>query len=31
MIATAIFNNTVKIDIDPELGPFLEGFVMPPR
>ena len=29
MIATAIFNNAVKIDIDSELDPFLEGFVMP--
>lgn len=31
MIATAIFNNAVQIDIDPELGPFLEGFELPPR
>lgn len=29
MIATAIFNNAVKIDIDSELDPFLDGFVMP--
>lgn len=29
MIATAIFNNVVKIDIDPELLPFLEGFEFP--
>jgi len=29
MIATAVFNNVVRIDIDPELDAFLEGFVMP--
>ncbi|MGA1803876.1 carboxymuconolactone decarboxylase family protein [Rhizobium sp. HT1-10] len=31
MIATAIFNNVIKIDVDPELGPFLEGYTLPPR
>jgi hypothetical protein len=31
MIATAVFTNVVKIDVDPELGPFLEGFELPPR
>jgi len=29
MIATTVFNNVVKIDIDPELDGFLDGFVMP--
>lgn len=31
MIATAIYNNAVKVDIDPELGPYLEGFELPER
>ncbi|MGO4439469.1 hypothetical protein [Rhizobium sp. RAF56] len=31
MIATAIFNNVVKIDIDPELLPYLEGFEFPSK
>ena len=29
MIATAIFNNAVKIDIDSELGPFLRASGFP--
>jgi hypothetical protein len=29
MIATAIFNNAVRIDLDPELLPYLEGFEFP--
>jgi hypothetical protein len=31
MIATAIFNNVVGVDIDEELRPFLEGFEFPAR
>lgn len=31
MIATAVFTNVAKIDVDPELGPFLEGYELPPR
>lgn len=31
MIATAIYTNAVKVDIDPELGPYLEGFELPER
>lgn len=29
MIATAVFNNVVEVDIDAELGPYLEGFTLP--
>ncbi len=29
MIATAVFNNVVDVEVDAELGPYLEGFVMP--
>ncbi len=31
MIATAIYNNAVKVDIDPELAPYLEGFEFPAK
>lgn len=31
MIATAVYTNVVKVDIDPELGPYLEGFELPPK
>lgn len=31
MIATAVYTNVVKVDIDPELGPYLEGFELPKR
>lgn len=31
MIATAIYTNAVKVDIDPELGPYLEGVELPGR
>jgi hypothetical protein len=31
MIATAIFNNVVDVDLDPELLPYLEGFEFSPR
>ena len=31
MVATAIYNNVVKVDLDPELLPYLEGFELPPR
>ena len=31
MIATAIYTNAVKVDIDPELGPYLEGFELPAK
>jgi hypothetical protein len=30
MIATAVYNNVVKVDVDPELGPYLEGFEFQP-
>lgn len=31
MVATAIYNNVVKVDLDPELLPYLEGFELRPR
>jgi hypothetical protein len=31
MIATAIFNNVVDVDLDPELLPYLEGFEFPEK
>lgn len=31
MVATAIYNNVVKVDLDPELLPYLEGFELGPR
>ncbi|NTG46196.1 hypothetical protein G6M04_02335 [Agrobacterium rhizogenes] len=30
MIATAVYTNVVKVDIDPELGAYLDGFELPP-
>ena len=30
MIATAVYTNVVKVDIDPELGAYLGGFELPP-
>jgi hypothetical protein len=29
MIATAVYTNVVKVDIDPELGAYLDGFELP--
>lgn len=31
MIATAVFNNVVDVDVDAELQPYLEGFELPAR